>query len=35
VEDLLLNATEPSTGFSNKWVNAGTLENNGIEIELM
>jgi TonB-linked SusC/RagA family outer membrane protein len=33
VENLLLNAAiEPSTGFFNKWANAGTLENRGLEI---
>ncbi len=33
VEDLLLTAnTEPSTGFSTEWVNAGELENKGVEI---
>jgi TonB-linked SusC/RagA family outer membrane protein len=33
VEDLLLQAnTEPSSGFSRKWTNAGELENRGIEI---
>ncbi|MEO6347020.1 MAG: TonB-dependent receptor, partial [Aquaticitalea sp.] len=35
VEDLLLNANiEPSTGFTTKWTNAGTLENRGVEIGL-
>jgi len=33
VEDLLLRSnTEPSTGFSTEWVNAGELENTGVEI---
>lgn len=33
VEDLLLQANiEPSTGFSREWVNAGELENRGVEI---
>jgi len=33
VEDLLLRSnTEPSTGFSTEWVNAGELENRGVEI---
>jgi hypothetical protein len=33
VEDLLLRAnTEPSTGFSTEWQNAGELENKGVEI---
>ena len=33
VKNLLLQANiEPSTGFGREWVNAGTLENNGIEI---
>tara|TARA_B110000091_G_scaffold206084_1_gene242456 strand:+ start:2 stop:2689 length:2688 start_codon:yes stop_codon:yes gene_type:complete len=33
VEDLLLNATyEPSSGFSQEFLNAGTLENKGLEI---
>ncbi len=33
VEDLLLTANiEPSTGFSTQWLNAGELENNGVEI---
>ena len=35
VEDLLLQAnTEPSTGFVREWVNAGELENKGVEIGL-
>ncbi|MDN3491941.1 SusC/RagA family TonB-linked outer membrane protein [Winogradskyella bathintestinalis] len=35
VDDLLLQANiEPSTGFSTEWVNAGTLENRGIELGL-
>ncbi|MUH37239.1 SusC/RagA family TonB-linked outer membrane protein [Zobellia amurskyensis] len=35
VDDLLLLAnTEPSSGFSTKWENAGELENNGIEVAL-
>ena len=35
VEDLLLRANiEPSTGFSREWVNAGELQNKGIEIGL-
>ncbi len=35
VEDLLLQANiEPSTGFNREWVNAGELENTGIEIGL-
>ena len=35
VEDLLLQANiEPSTGFGREWVNAGELENKGIEIGL-
>ncbi|MEB8328062.1 SusC/RagA family TonB-linked outer membrane protein [Flavobacteriaceae bacterium KMM 6897] len=35
VQDLLLLAnTEPSSGFSTKWANAGELENKGIEIGL-
>ncbi len=35
VEDLLLLAnTQPSSGFSTKWENAGELENRGIEIAL-
>ena len=35
VEDLLLRAnTEPSTGFSTEWQNAGELENKGVEIGL-
>ena len=33
VEDLLLQANiEPSTGFGREWVNAGELENRGVEI---
>jgi TonB-linked SusC/RagA family outer membrane protein len=33
VEDLLLQANiEPSSGFSRQWVNAGSLENRGVEI---
>ncbi|REE16899.1 TonB-linked SusC/RagA family outer membrane protein [Winogradskyella pacifica] len=33
VDDLLLQANiAPSTGFSTEWVNAGTLENRGVEI---
>ncbi|MEP3838365.1 MAG: SusC/RagA family TonB-linked outer membrane protein [Algibacter sp.] len=33
VDDLLLNANiAPSTGYVNEWVNAGTLENKGLEI---
>ena len=33
VEDLLLTANiEPSTGFTTEWVNAGELENKGVEI---
>jgi TonB-linked SusC/RagA family outer membrane protein len=35
VEDLLLQANiEPSTGFFREWVNAGELENRGVEIGL-
>ncbi len=35
VEDLLLRAnTEPSSGFSTEWQNAGELENKGVEISL-
>lgn len=35
VEDLLLTANiEPSSGFAREWVNAGELENKGIEIGL-
>ncbi|GGW58846.1 SusC/RagA family TonB-linked outer membrane protein [Winogradskyella epiphytica] len=35
VDDLLLRANiEPSTGYSFQWVNAGSLENRGIEIGL-
>ncbi len=35
VDDLLLLAnSEPSTGFSTKWENAGELENTGVEIAL-
>lgn len=33
VDDLLLRANiEPSTGFSTQWLNAGSLENKGVEI---
>jgi len=35
VEDLLLQANiEPSSGFSTQWLNAGSLENRGVEIGL-
>jgi TonB-linked SusC/RagA family outer membrane protein len=35
VEDLILNAAlEPSTGFNSQFVNAGNLENKGIELSL-
>ena len=35
IEDMILEADlEPSTGFSSEWVNAGELENKGIELTL-